>query len=82
MAAGIPSVVAKGSDLSEIAEEETVLWFEPAKVDALIAGMKALAMDELIRTHMERAGRARAESLFCIDKTVAQVEDIYQEILS
>jgi glycosyltransferase involved in cell wall biosynthesis len=69
---GLPEVVGQG---------ETGLLVPPGDVESLAAAVVSLLKDEVRREQMGRSGRARAKERFSLDASVAQVEQLYGEVL-
>ncbi len=70
---GLPEVVAQG---------ETGLLVPPGDVESLAATVVLLLKDKARREQMGRSGTARAHEHFSLDASVAQVEQLYGEILA
>jgi glycosyltransferase involved in cell wall biosynthesis len=70
---GLPEVVAQG---------ETGLLVPPADVESFAAAVVALLQDRLRREQMGRNGKARAHERFSLDASVAQMEQLYGEVLA
>ncbi len=69
---GLPEVVAQG---------ETGLLVPPGDVRSLAAAVVSLLEDKARREQMGRSGSARAQEHFSLDASVAQVEQLYGEVL-
>jgi glycosyltransferase involved in cell wall biosynthesis len=70
---GLPEVVAQG---------ETGLLVPPGDVESLAATVASLLEDRARREQMGICGRARAQERFSLDASVAQVEQLYGEVLA
>ena len=70
---GIPEVVVEG---------ETGLLVPPGDVEALARAIVDLLRDEEKRTRMGERGYERVKRFFDLEKTVVQVEEVYEELLS
>jgi glycosyltransferase involved in cell wall biosynthesis len=70
---GLPEVVAQG---------ETGLLVPPGDVESLAAAVVSLLEDRVQREQMGRSGKARAQDRFSLDASVAQMEQLYGEILT
>jgi glycosyltransferase involved in cell wall biosynthesis len=69
---GLPEVVAHG---------ETGLLVPPGDIESLAATVVSLLEDRIRREQMGRNGKARAHEQFSLDKSVAQVVQLYGEVL-
>ena len=69
---GIPEIVW---------HEKTGLLAAPGDVDALTAAVSRLLKDPGLSRRMGRAGRLRVDTHFRIERTVNQLEKIYQELV-
>ena len=69
---GLPEVVAQG---------ETGLLVPPGDVESLAAAVVSLLEDRVQREQMGRSGKARAQDRFSLDASVAQMEQLYGEVL-
>jgi len=70
---GLPEVVAQG---------ETGLLVPPGDVESLAATVVSLLDDTVRREQMGRNGKIRAQERFGLDASVAQVEQLYGEVLA
>lgn len=70
---GLPEVVAQG---------EKGLLVLPGDVESLAVTVVSLLRDRVRREQMGRNGSARAHESFSLDASVAQVEDLYGEVLA
>jgi glycosyltransferase involved in cell wall biosynthesis len=70
---GLPEVVVQG---------ETGLLVPPGDVESLAASVVSLLQDRVRREQMGRNGSARAHERFSLDASVAQVEQLYGEVLA
>ncbi|HSQ92556.1 MAG TPA: glycosyltransferase family 4 protein, partial [Nitrospiraceae bacterium] len=70
---GLPEVVAQG---------ETGLLVPPGDVESLAATVVTLLGDQARREQMGLCGKARAQERFSLDASVAQVEQLYGEVLA
>ncbi len=69
---GIPEIVL---------HEETGLLVAPGDVDALTAAVSRLLRDPELSRSMGRAGRNRVEAHFRIERTVNELEKIYEDLV-
>jgi glycosyltransferase involved in cell wall biosynthesis len=77
---GIPELVVGASDGASTAG--TTGWLvEPSDSHALALALATAASDSALRAAMGRRGRARAEALFSIERSVGEYEAIYGELL-
>jgi spore coat protein SA len=80
MAAGLPVVATRGGALPEvIVEGETGFLVERGDSEGLAAAIGKLLADPQLRQRMGAAGRARVRQLFTWDRTVARLEELYEE---
>jgi glycosyltransferase involved in cell wall biosynthesis len=70
---GLPEVVAQG---------ETGLLVPPGDVESLATTVVSLLEDRARREQMGICGRARAQERFSLDVSVAQMEQLYGEVLA
>jgi glycosyltransferase involved in cell wall biosynthesis len=69
---GVPEVVAQG---------ETGLLVPPGDAESLAAAVVSLLKDTVRREQMGLCGRARVQERFSLDASVAQMEQLYGEVL-
>lgn len=78
MALGRPLVATKVGCLPEYVEDGvTGRLVEPGDAQALADALKPLAADPLLRERMGKAGRARYERMFRLERFVSETERIY-----
>lgn len=83
MAAGRPVVASRIYGIPElVAEGETGLLVEPGRVEELAQAVRLLAGDSDLVARLGRAGRARFERMFRIDRCVAETVAVYRELIS
>ena len=70
---GLPEVVAQG---------ETGLLVPPGDVESLAATVVSLLQDRVRREQMGRNGSARTHERFSLNASVAQMEQLYGEVLA
>jgi glycosyltransferase involved in cell wall biosynthesis len=70
---GLPEVVAQG---------ETGLLVPPGEAESLAAAVVTLLKDRARREHMGLCGKARARERFSLEASVANMEQLYGEILA
>ncbi len=70
---GLPEVVAQG---------ETGLLVPPGDADSLAAAVVTLLKDRARREHMGLCGKARARERFSLEASVANMEQLYGEVLA
>lgn len=81
MATSIPVLATRVSAVPEVVVEgETGLLVPPAEVAPLAEAMGRLAADPDLRATLARAGRARVERDFGLDRMVDQTLGIYREL--
>ncbi len=81
MALGKPVVAFAHGALPEIvASDETGLLVSPGDVAALGEAVSQLLQAPEVSQRMGRAGRQRVEKIFRIERTVAKLEEIYQQL--
>ncbi len=82
MAAGLPVVATRGGALPEIVVEgETGLLVERGDAEGLAAAIGKLLSDPHMRQRMGAAGRRRVQQLFTWDRSVARLEELYEDVL-
>jgi rhamnosyl/mannosyltransferase len=83
MASGLPCVSTElGTGTSWIVQDEvTGLVVPPMDPPAMAAALRRLAADEALRERMGRAGRARVETEFLVDRMVERVQQVYEDAL-
>jgi glycosyltransferase involved in cell wall biosynthesis len=81
MASGLPVVVTRVGGLPEIVSEETGLMSAADDVDGIADGVLRLARDPGLRSTMGRAGRARVEAEFTLERQAEGVDQAYSEAL-
>ncbi len=81
LALGRPMIAASFGGPADVLTPDTGIAVDPRDPDALAAGLRRLASDPDLRQRLSAAGPPRAED-FAIDRTVAKVEQVYQEFLS
>jgi glycosyltransferase involved in cell wall biosynthesis len=64
-----------------VVEGETGLLVKPADPVDLAGALLRLVRDGGLRSSMGKAGRARATSLFDVDRTAERVQAVYAEML-
>ena len=83
MAMGKPVVAARVGGLPEVViEGSTGLLFPAGDASALSEAVVTLFEQPAVRLAMGRAGRERARAVFALDKTIARIQDIYQQALA
>ena len=81
MACGVPVVSTNVGGPSEtIADGETGFLVPPRDSNALAARVKQLLGDDALRAHMRANARTRAEKLFALSASVAQLENLYTRL--
>jgi glycosyltransferase involved in cell wall biosynthesis len=82
MATSIPVLATGVSAVPEVVVQgETGLLVPPAEVEPLAEAMLRLARDPALRESLARAGRARVEREFGLDRMVDQTLGIYRELI-
>lgn len=83
MAAGKPVVATRGGAIPEIVVEgETGLMVPMGDASAMARAIAALLADPARAMAMGRAGRQRVLNHFTIERTAAQVQEVYDELLT
>jgi glycosyltransferase involved in cell wall biosynthesis len=81
MATGLPVVATDVGGTGEMVEDGvTGRLVPPGDSTALARAIGQLVADLPLREQMGRAGRARAESVFSIERMVADYEDYYLKV--
>ena len=75
----LPSLLKRVPEI--VVEGETGLLVTPGDEKELAAALLHLTGSEPLRRRMGEAGRARALRLFDVDRTAAQVQELYDEML-
>ena len=78
MASGVPVLTSNGSALAEIARGAALL-VDPHQAEAIGAGLRQLAEDEVLRNRLIEAGTIRAAN-FSWDKAVESTYRVYREL--
>ncbi len=81
MAAGLPVLVSPGCNLPEVAQYHAGLEVEAA-VEPLSVALQTLLSDATRRTVMSQAARALVNNRFTWDAVAAQLEKLYQTLIS
>jgi len=83
MAMGKATVATRTGGIPEVMMEgETGLLVPPGDVEALARAVVDLLRDEEKRKRMGERGYERVKRFFDLEKTVVQVEEVYEELLS
>jgi glycosyltransferase involved in cell wall biosynthesis len=83
MAMGKPVVAARVGGLPEVViEGSTGLLFAPEDASGLSEAVIGLFHEPRVRVAMGRTGRERARQVFDLEKTMSQLERIYQRALA
>lgn len=81
MASGLPVVATKhGGPLEIVKDGETGLLVEPGRADAIARGVLSLVDDPARAAAMGAAGRQRAVAEYSIDRTVARLQVLYDQV--
>jgi glycosyltransferase involved in cell wall biosynthesis len=83
MAAGLPVVATGVGGLRELVEDGRTGWLvPPADPAALAKRLRDLALNPAQRRAMGMAGRERARAHFSVERMVAEIQKIYDELLA
>ena len=83
MASGLPVVATSVGGVPELVEDGRTGWLVPPQDPAALAErLRALLLHPEQRLAMGAAGRARARDCFSIDRMVASISKIYDNVLS
>jgi len=83
MAAGLPILASRTSDIAELApHEEVALLAEPCEPRLAAAIIARLMEDSSLAAALARQGRARAEKLFAPNACRKRLEEIYEGVQS
>jgi glycosyltransferase involved in cell wall biosynthesis len=83
MAMGKAVVATTTGGLPEVvAQEETGLLVPPGNAEELAAAVEALLKDRARREQMGVSGKARARERFSLEASVANMEQLYGEVLA
>jgi glycosyltransferase involved in cell wall biosynthesis len=82
MAAGLPVVATNVGGLPELVEDaETGLLVPPEDPAALADALRKLISEPALRQVMGRAGLVRVRERFSVDQMIAEIAQVYEEIL-
>ena len=82
MAAGKPVVATRqGGPLDIVVAGETGLLVPPRDADALADAIAMLLTERERGRQMGRAGRARVQKLFTVERYVADMEQVYRDLI-
>jgi glycosyltransferase involved in cell wall biosynthesis len=82
MAAGLPVVATAVGGISELVKAGQTGWLvPPGDPEALAERLRALLLDVEQRRRMGEAGRKRAMENFSVERMVAEISNIYDELL-
>jgi glycosyltransferase involved in cell wall biosynthesis len=82
MACGLPVVASRITGIPELVEEGVAgLLVTPGRAGELADALAALAADPERRAAMGRAGRAKIESEFDIERTTGELLDVFRELV-
>lgn len=82
MAAGLPVIGARSGAIPDIVvENETGLLVEPTDPEAQAAAIRQILVNPELARQMGEAGRQRASEHFSIERQIAQLDDLYAEVL-
>ena len=82
MAAGLPVVATRAGALPEVVVDgETGILVERGDADGLAAAISRLLCDPHLRQRMGNAGRERVKRLFTWERSVARLQELYDDIL-
>lgn len=83
MASGRPVIAtAHGGPLEIVRDGETGVLVEPGRADALATAVSAMIADPVRARALGEAGRARAVSVYGIERTAERLQLLYDEVLS
>ena len=84
MASGLPCITTEvGSGTSWVVQDSVTGLVVPPRDPAALAGaIQSLLADTARRQAMGRAGRARVEAEFTLERMVARVQAVYEEVLA
>jgi glycosyltransferase involved in cell wall biosynthesis len=80
MAAGLPVVVTAVGGTPEVVTPECGRLVPPRQPQAIADALVALGSDRAQAAAMGRAGRARAEARFTLDRMIADYRSVYLEV--
>jgi glycosyltransferase involved in cell wall biosynthesis len=82
MAAGLPVVATNAGGTPEaVVDGETGFLVGRRDVSGLAEALKKLAADSALRRRMGRAGQARAERAFTLERMVRDIQQVYESLL-
>lgn len=80
-AAGLPVVASAHGGVAEVVRDgETGLLVPPGDASALAAAVRVLADDPELAARMGEAGRRRVEEHFGVERMLAELQDLYDEL--
>jgi glycosyltransferase involved in cell wall biosynthesis len=83
MAAGVPVVATSVGGVPDVLQSGRLgLLVEPGSADALADGIQVLLGDALLRAELSARARPLAFSRFGVDRLLADVEALYDELLN
>lgn len=78
----VPIVATNVGGVSySVVDGETGILVQPGEAEALAKALLKLIQDRELRERMGRAGRARSERLFTLDRMITETESLYKELL-
>ena len=80
MAAGLPVVATRVGGTPEVVDESCGRLVPARDAQALASVLRELAGDPALCGHLGRAGRARVETQFTLDRMVGAYRDVYRRL--
>ncbi|MFN3483990.1 MAG: glycosyltransferase [Planctomycetota bacterium] len=80
MACGVPVVATRSGGVEEVTGGSAGLLADVGDVEALGAALARVLADAPLARNLGRAGRARAEALFDMDRIVPKYEALYERV--
>jgi glycosyltransferase involved in cell wall biosynthesis len=81
-AASRPAVATRVGGVADIVVDGAGLLVPPGEVDAIAEAMVTIAADREARLRMGATAREHARARFTVERLIAQVESIYEELLA
>lgn len=80
MSYGIPSITTSVAAIPEAVNSENGIVINPGSVDELADALEKMCMDESYRFELSKRAYEDAVNIFSVEKHIAQVQGIYEEI--
>lgn len=81
MSYGIPSITTAVAAIPEAVNSENGIVIKPGSVDELSDALEKICMNKTFRYELSRKAYEDAVNIFAIEKHIAQIQEIYEEII-